>query len=87
MENKLDAHEKDLLRSYENGEWIEVDNMEEEIERHRMYAEKSFKKNKRVNIRLSERDIHLLKIKAMEMGMPYQTLMASVLHRYVTDEM
>ena len=58
--------------------------MDSEIEKHKQYADETFRKNKRINIRLSQKDINLLKIKAMEEGIPYQTLMASVLHKYVT---
>ena len=83
---KLDKYEKDILESYERGEWVEVENQEKEIEKHQKYAEDTFRKNKRVNIRLSQKDINLLKIKAMEEGIPYQTLMASILHKYATGK-
>ena len=84
--NRLDKYEKDILKSYENGEWREIDDMENEIQKHQKYAEETFKKDKRVNIRLSQKDIDLIKIKAMEEGIPYQTLMASVLHKFATDK-
>lgn len=84
MKTKLDKYEEDILESFSNNEWHEVENMDSEIEKHKQYADETFKKNKRVNIRLSQKDINLLKIKAMEEGIPYQTLMASVLHKYVT---
>lgn len=83
---QLDKYEKDVLNSYEHGEWHEVDNMDEEIEKHQKYAEQTFKKDKRVNIRLSQKDINLIKIKAMEEGIPYQTLMASILHKFATGK-
>ena len=84
MEEKLDKYEEEILQSFANNEWHEVENMNAEIEKHKQYAEETFKKNKRINIRLSQRDINLLKIKAMEEGIPYQTLMASILHKYVS---
>ncbi len=84
MKAKLDKYEKDILESFTNNEWREVENMDEEIEKHKKYAHETFKKDKRVNIRLSQKDINLLKIKAMAEGLPYQTLMASILHKYVT---
>ena len=83
---KLDKYEKEILDSFEKDEWQEVDKMEEEIEKHSKYAEETFKKNKRVNIRLSQKDINLIKIKAMEEGIPYQTLMASVLHKFAAGK-
>lgn len=84
MKTKLDKYEEDILESFNNNEWRKVKKMNSEIEKHKKYAEETFKKNKRVNIRLSQKDIDLLKIKAMEEGIPYQTLMASILHKYVT---
>ena len=82
----LDKYEMDILNSYESGEWEEIENMDEEIEKHSKYADETFKKNKRVNIRLSQKDINLIKIKAMEEGIPYQTLMASVLHKFAAGK-
>ena len=87
MDNKkLDKYEKEILKSYENGEWQEIDDMDKELDKHQEYAEETFKKNKRVNIRLTQKDLDLIKIKAMEEGVPYQTLMASVLHKYATNK-
>jgi predicted DNA binding CopG/RHH family protein len=86
MKTKLNKYEEEILKSFTDNEWREVDNMDKEIEKHKRYADETFKKDKRVNIRLSQRDINLLKIKAMEEGIPYQTLMASVLHKYVTGK-
>lgn len=83
---KLDRYEKEILDSFENDEWQEVENMEEEIDKHSKFAEETFKKNKRVNVRLSQKDINLIKIKAMEEGIPYQTLMASVLHKFAAGK-
>lgn len=85
-DKKLDKYEKEILKSYENGEWQEIDDMANEINKHQEYAEETFKKNKRVNIRLTQKDLDLIKIKAMEEGVPYQTLMANVLHKYATDK-
>ncbi len=86
MKNEFDKYEKEILESFKAGEWQEIENMPEEIEKHKEYAAETFKKNKRVNIRLSERDINLLKIRAMEEGIPYQTLIASILHKYVSGK-
>lgn len=83
---KLDKYEKEILDSYEKGEWRDVENMDEVIKKHSQYADETFKKNKRVNIRLSQKDINLIKIKAMEEGIPYQTLMASVLHKFASGK-
>jgi len=83
MKNKLSKEEQDILNSYENDEWVSVANATD-ITNYRAIAKNTFKKNKRVNIRLSEFDLELLQEKALIEGLPYQTLMASILHKYVT---
>ena len=71
------------MRSLENDEWQSVDNLQDEIERSRKIAEATLKKDERMNIRMTKRDMDALKIKAIEQGMPYQTLVSSVLHKYL----
>jgi len=84
---KLDKEEKDILDSYERGEWKSVKNLEEEIEKHRGYARQTLKKDKRVNIRISSMVLEELQTRAVEDGMPYQTLISSILHRFVTGRL
>lgn len=87
---KLDPEEKELLRSLDAGEWKLVDNHAAEVERYRSYARHTLKKlnkNRRVNIRLNELDLGALRRRAQEEGLPYQSLMASVLHKYVTGRL
>jgi len=78
--------EKDILESYDNDEWVSV-STPAEIEKYRAAAKATFKKDKRVNIRISEMDLELLQERAMIEGLPYQTLMSSVLHKYVTGRL
>ena len=80
---RLDREEKELLDSFEREEWRSVEGRETEIESYREYARATFKKDKRVNIRISKKDLEALQKRALEEGIPYQTLMASVLHKYV----
>jgi predicted DNA binding CopG/RHH family protein len=80
---KLDKEEKDILESFERGEWKQVKDFTAEVEKHRQYARNTLKKDKRVNIRLSSKVLEELKALAAETGIPYQTLMSSILHRYV----
>ena len=80
---KLDKEEQEILESYESGEWQSLPDVEAEIEKHRQYAEATFKKDKRISIRISSRDLNALRKRALIEGMPYQTLIASVLHKYV----
>jgi len=84
---QLDQEEKDLLDSYERGEWKSVENLEDEIEKHRGYARQTLKKDKRVNIRISSMVLDELQTRAFEDGMPYQTLISSILHRFVTGRL
>ena len=84
---ELDKEEKDLLKSVEDGEWESIPNLKEEIQKSRQYARATFKKDKRLNIRISKHDLDALKIKALEQGMPYQTLVSSILHKYTTGRM
>ena len=79
----MDSEEKDILASYERGEWLPIKSGKAEIARLRQHARATLQKNKRINIRLSERDLLGLQTKAVEEGLPYQTLIASVLHKYV----
>jgi len=84
---KLDDEEQELLNSIESGEWQSVDNVSEAIKEHQNIAKNSLKKDKRINIRLSSTDLELLKTTAAELGLPYQTLVSSVLHQYVTGRL
>ncbi|VBB45103.1 conserved hypothetical protein [uncultured Desulfatiglans sp.] len=84
---KLDEEEKDILDSYERGEWKSVKNVDEEIEKHRRYARQTLKKDKRINIRISSMVLEELQTRAAENGMPYQTLISSILHRFVTGRL
>ena len=83
MSNKLNKEEKEILESYEKDEWVSV-SKPADIAKYKAAAKATFKKDKRVNIRISELDLELLKERALIEGLPYQTLMSSVLHKYVT---
>ncbi len=80
---KLDKEEQEILESYERGEWQPVTDMNAEIKKHKQYAAATFKKDKRISIRISSRDLDALRKRALMEGMPYQTLIASVLHKYI----
>ena len=84
---KLDKEEQELLKSIENDEWVSVDNLQDEIKEHQEIAKNSLKKDKRINIRLSSFDLEALKTNAVEMGMPYQTLISSILHQYISGRL
>ena len=79
--------EQEILASFERGEWKPVRNQKGEIARLKAAAEATLLKNKRVNIRISSRDLEGLQARAAEEGVPYQTLMASVLHKFVSGRL
>ena len=80
---KLQQDELELLASYEAEEWKSAKKIKEQKEQYRAYARATLRKDKRVNIRISERDLLALQKCAMRQGIPYQTLISSVLHKYV----
>ncbi len=79
----LDKEEKELLDSFENNEWVSVENVRERKVQMESYARATIRKDKRVNIRISERDLTELQRIALSEGLPYQTLISSILHKYV----
>lgn len=81
---KLDREEAELLESFEAGEWRPVKDSETQARQYRDYARATFKKDRRVNIRLSSKDLIGIQKRALEEGVPYQTLIASILHKYVS---
>ena len=81
---KLDKEEQGILDSFERGEWTSVKNPKRELAQHRQYAKNTLRKDRRVNIRISSKDLEKLQAIAIEEGIPYQTLMGSVLHRYAS---
>ena len=83
----LDDDENELLQSLESEGWESVDNLKNEITQHQEVAKNTLRKDKRINIRLSSNDLESLKTNAVEMGLPYQTLVSSILHQYVTGRL
>lgn len=79
--------EEEILASFERGEWQPSQKGKGEIARYAAMASAALVKDKRVNIRISSRDLDDIQAKAAEEAIPYQTLMASVLHKYVTGRL
>lgn len=80
---KLDPEERALLQDFESGEFRSVLTAERKKEIARA-TEQTFKKDKRINIRISSRDLEAIQRRALEEGIPYQTLVSSILHKYVS---
>lgn len=80
---KLDKEEKQLLKEVEAGEWKSVRNLRAELGRYQEIARNTLNKARNINLRVSEKTLSKLKNKAIDEGIPYQTLASSVLHKYV----
>lgn len=81
-----DPYELEILTAYDKGELKSIAN-KAELSKFKAAARATAIKDKRVNIRLSSGDLKDIQVKALEEGMPYQTLIASVLHKYVTGKL
>lgn len=84
---KHDAFEKDILRAYDKGELRSVSPSKAQLSKYREVAQATFIKDRRVNIRLSSPDLMDIQARALEEGVPYQTLIASVLHKFVAGRL
>ncbi len=84
---KLSTEEKDILVSVESGDWRSIRDKEKESERYQVYARDTFRTDRRVNIRLAGRDLEASQKRAMTEGIPYQTLIASILHKYAAGRL
>lgn len=80
---KLTEEEREILESVERGEWRRVPDFEEKALAYQEAARATLRKDKRVNIRMTERDLVRIQKKAIEEGLPYQTLISSILHKYI----
>ena len=83
MKAKLTKEEKEILDSYEKGEWIPVADLSKRRKELAQYARNTLRKDKRLNIRISERDLMELQRKAVKEGLPYQTYVSSIIHKFI----
>ena len=83
---KLDADEKELLGSVERGEWKSARGGKRERARYSRYARATFRKDRRLNIRLSSK-VEAIQKRALAEGLPYQTLISSLLHKYASGRL
>ena len=84
MNTKLTKEEKELLESFESGKWVQTADQTERKKKLTEYARTSLKKDRRLNIRISERDLVELQRKAVAEGLPYQTYVSSIIHKFVS---
>jgi len=83
MKKKLSKEEKEILKSFEKGEWVPVADFSRRKKELMEYARNTLRKDKRLNIRISERDLVELQRRAVKEGLPYQTYVSSILHKFV----
>ena len=79
----IDQEERDLLESIENDEWVPVKNFKKRKEQAIIAARNTLKKDRRINLRLTQKDYNQIQVKAIEEGVPYQTLISSIVHKYL----
>lgn len=80
---EYDREEREILDAFDKGETRTPSDAEAIKQRHREYAGHSLRKDARINVRLTARDLRALQKRALAEGIPYQTLIASILHKYV----
>lgn len=79
--NDLDQEEKQILADYEADQFETLTDSALEIQRLQAIAKETLQKTKNINIRLSSADLHKLKVMAVQVGIPYQTLISAILHQ------
>jgi predicted DNA binding CopG/RHH family protein len=83
MKTRLTKEEKEIVKSFEKGEWVPVPDLSRRRKELMRYARNTLKKDKRLNIRISERDLIELQRKAVREGLPYQTFVSSIIHKFI----
>ncbi|MGR3302060.1 MAG: antitoxin [Candidatus Scalindua sp.] len=83
----IDQEEKDLMESIEREEWKPVKNFNLEKVKAIEAAHNTLKKDKRINLRLTQKDYQQIQIRAIEEGIPYQSLIASIVHKYLNGRL
>ena len=83
----IDQEEKELMESIERDDWQPAKNIEKEKIKAIAAARNTLKKDKRINLRLTQKDYHQIQIKAIEEGIPYQTLISSIIHKYLNGSL
>ena len=84
---RLNQEERDLLEAYESGQMKPYKPSKKEREAIKNAADSTFKKDKRITIRLYDHDFTGIQKKALQMGVPYQTLISGIIHRYVEGDL
>ncbi len=87
MTDRLNPEEREILEKFERGGLRRAAGAQSEMEAARIAARSTFRKTRRVNLRVTERDFNLAHARAREEGIPYQTLLSSVIHKYLSGRL
>ena len=87
MNDQLNSEDREILEKFERGELRSARGAEREMETARQAARSTFNKTRRINLRITERDFNLAHARAREEGIPYQTLLSSVIHKYLSGRL
>lgn len=85
--NNLDNYEKDLLKSIEKDEWESVSDLDIEKERYKGFVKSTMRKMSDISVKVKEVDLLKLKTKSEEIGIPYQTIISSLIHNFVNGQL
>ena len=86
-DSNMSTEEREILEKFERGELRTASNVDLEFDAARQAARNTFNKTRRVNLRVTERDFNLAHARAREEGIPYQTLLSSVIHKYLSGRL
>jgi len=81
----LDNKEKQIVDDFEKNEFISISNLKSSKTNYKKYAKNTLNKSKNINLRLTEKDLQRVKTKAAKNGIPYQTLLSTLIHQYADD--
>lgn len=84
MNDRRNPEEREILEGFERGDLRRMAGVEDEMESARHAARATFRKMRRISLWVTERDFDLARVRAREEGVPYQTLLSSVIHKYLS---
>ena len=83
----IDQHEAEIMADFEANNFVSVENLNDEMKAAKQAASNFMKRDNRVNLRISTADLNMVRRIAVEEGIPYQTLLASIIHKYVSGRL
>jgi len=83
----IESYEQEILKDFESGEFVSVKNSEQVMQLAQQAARNYIVRDNRVNVRISGADLNMIKKTAVEEGLPYQTLLASIIHKFVSGRL